>query len=84
MKRHPSLIKLSKEHHNGLILAQILKEDAPVYKGMLSKPEGKKEYTLNFYKTELIKHFESEERILIPEIKGHNNTIDKLCDRILN
>lgn len=84
MKRHPSLIRLSKEHHDGLILAQILKKDAPVYRGMPDNPEGKKKYTLNFYKTELIKHFESEEKILIPEIKGRNITIDKLCDRVLN
>ncbi len=84
MKRHPSLIRLSKEHHDGLILAQIVKKDAPVYKGMPANPEGKKEYTLNFYKTDLIKHFEVEERILIPEIKGHNNAIDKLCDKVLD
>jgi hypothetical protein len=84
MKRHPGLIRLSKEHHDGLILAQILKKDAPVYKGMPSSPEGKREYTLHFFKTELIKHFEVEERILIPEIKDHNNKIDKLCDKVLD
>jgi hemerythrin-like domain-containing protein len=84
MKRHPSLIRLSKEHHDGLILAQLIKKDAPIYKGMPSSPKGKKEYTLHFYKTELIKHFEVEERILIPEIKDHNNTIDKLCDKVLD
>ncbi|MDQ7818233.1 MAG: hemerythrin domain-containing protein [Melioribacteraceae bacterium] len=83
MKRHPSLIQLSKEHHDGLILAQVIKKNAPVYIGMPSNLDAKKEYTLNFYKTELKKHFDIEERFLIPAIKDYNSEIDLLCDQVL-
>ncbi|HSW55435.1 MAG TPA: hemerythrin domain-containing protein [Ignavibacteriaceae bacterium] len=84
MKRHPALYTLSHDHHQGLILAQQLKKGAPQYKGMPSTPEGKKEYTISFYKTELIRHFENEEKILFPMSLGKNASIDKLIAEIIN
>ena len=64
MKRHLALINFSREHHNALILAQILKKDGPNYKGFPNDDEGKRTYTLSFHKTELIQHFQHEEEIL--------------------
>jgi len=84
MKRHPALHPLSHDHHQGLILAQQLKKDAPQYKGMPSTLEGKKEYTLTFYKTELKKHFEDEEKILFPFVKSKNEDVDKLIKEIIS
>jgi len=84
MKRHPALHPLSHDHHQGLILAQQLKKDAPQYKGMPSTLEGKKEYTLTFYKTELKKHFEDEEKILFPFVKSKNEDVDKLIEEIIS
>jgi iron-sulfur cluster repair protein YtfE (RIC family) len=84
MKRHPALYPLSHDHHQGLILAQQLKKGAPQYKGMPSTPEDKKEYTILFYKTELIRHFENEEKILFPASAGKNEKIDKLIDEIIS
>lgn len=84
MKRHPSLYTLSHDHHQGLILAQQLKKGAPQYKGMPSTPEGKKEYTLTFYKTELVKHFEDEENILFPSSSGKSEEIDRLISEIIS
>jgi hemerythrin-like domain-containing protein len=78
MKRHPALYPLSHDHHQGLILAQQLKKGAPQYKGMPATPEDKKEYAISFYKTELIRHFEIEEKILFPASAGKNEKIDKL------
>jgi len=84
MKRHPALHPLSHDHHQGLILAQQLKKDAPQYKGMPLTLEGKKEYTLTFYKTELKKHFEDEEKILFPFVKSKNEDVDKLIEEIIS
>jgi len=64
MKRHLALINFSREHHNALILAQILKKDGPNFKDLPADDEGKRTYTLLFYKTELVKHFRDEEEIL--------------------
>ena len=84
MKRHPALYTLSHDHHQGLILAQQLKKGAPQYKGMPSTLEGKKEYTLSFYKTELVKHFQDEEEILFPAVKNKNVEVDKLIAEIIS
>jgi len=84
MKRHPALHPLSHDHHQGLILAQQLKKNAPQYKGMPSTLEGKKEYTQSFYKTELAKHFDNEEKILFPFVKNKNKDIEKLIIEIIS
>lgn len=84
MKRHPALYTLSHDHHQGLILAQQLKKGAPQYKGMPSTLEGKKEYTISFYKSELVKHFQDEEEILFPAVKNKNAEVDKLILEIIS
>lgn len=78
MKRHESLIKLSREHHDGLIAAQLLKKGAPQYKGMPSGFHGKSEYILEFYKNHLIQHFKNEEEKLFPSVKNLNAEINKI------
>ena len=84
MKRHPALYTLSHDHHRGLILAQQLKKGAPQYKGMPSALEDKKDYTISFYNTELVKHFQDEEEILFPAVKNKNAEIDKLIKEIIS
>ena len=84
MKRHSALYTLSHDHHQGLILAQQLKKGAPQYKGMPSTLEAKKEYTLAFYKSELVKHFSDEEKILFPVVKNRNAKIDNLIENIIS
>jgi iron-sulfur cluster repair protein YtfE (RIC family) len=84
MKRHPALYTLSHDHHQGLILAQQLKKSAPQYKGMPSTLEDKKEYTISFYKAELVKHFKDEEEILFPAVKNKNAEADKLISEIIS
>lgn len=64
MKRHASLAPLSRDHHSALMLAQLLKKNAPVYKGLPTTIDGKCEYALNFYDMHLIKHFIQEENML--------------------
>ena len=84
MERHPALYILSHDHHKGLILAQQLKKGAPQYKGMPSTLEGKKEYTISFYDTELVKHFEDEEKILFPSAVKSDDEIDSLVKEVIS
>jgi hemerythrin-like domain-containing protein len=83
MKRHSCLIALSHDHHHGLILAQLLKRDAPPYKSLPQTTGGKIEYAMNAWENELEKHFSNEENILFPFIKGRDESLDKLIEKIL-
>ena len=82
MKRHSSLAILSREHHSALILAQLLKKGAPVYKGLPVEPTGKADYAIRFYQNELINHFDQEEQAVINKIKGIDADLDKLANEI--
>jgi iron-sulfur cluster repair protein YtfE (RIC family) len=84
MKRHPALHPLSHDHHQGLILAQQLKKGAPQYKGMPATLEGKKDYAVSFYKSELGKHFKDEEEILFPSVLGKNEKVDSLVQEVIS
>jgi iron-sulfur cluster repair protein YtfE (RIC family) len=84
MKRHIALQPLTRDHHQGLILAQMIKKGAPQYRGMPADPEGKTEYTLSFYKTDLSKHFKEEEEILFPFVKAKDESLDLLIDEIIS
>jgi iron-sulfur cluster repair protein YtfE (RIC family) len=84
MKRHPALYTLSHDHHQGLILAQQLKKGTPQYKGMPSTLEGKKDYTISFYNSELLKHFQDEEEILFPAVKNKNAELDEMIAEIIS
>jgi hemerythrin-like domain-containing protein len=81
MKRHPSLAHLSREHHGALILARLLQKDAPAYKELPSDDEGKAAYALKFYREELVKHFEEEEKAL-KLVAGINDQLDFLITMI--
>jgi len=84
MKRHKSLYSLSHDHHHGLILAQLIKKNAPKYKNLPNTIDGKVEYTVNFYNVELKKHFRQEEEILFPAVKGKDKKISSLIDEIIS
>lgn len=75
MKRHSALINLSREHHAALILAQILKKDGPNFKDLPTDDEGKRNYTISFYKTDLAKHFQFEEEILFPFVNKQSDLL---------
>lgn len=84
LKRHQNLIPLSREHHQVLILAQLLKRDVPNYEGLPDRPEGKIEYTLSFFEQSILPHFEKEEKELLPKIRGYSRELDKQCDIVLH
>ncbi|MFW5700071.1 MAG: hemerythrin domain-containing protein [bacterium] len=70
MKRHEKLIPLSREHHKMLLLAQLLKKDAPAYRGMPALLPEKLHYAVHTYKSLIIDHFHREEIYLFPVIKS--------------
>jgi iron-sulfur cluster repair protein YtfE (RIC family) len=74
---------LSREHHDGLIAAQLLKKGAADYKGMPTDFKGKSEYIVQFYYSHLIPHFQNEEDKLFPQVKGIDKNIDSLIIEII-
>ncbi|GMU85554.1 MAG: hypothetical protein AMXMBFR48_07960 [Ignavibacteriales bacterium] len=64
MKRDEAIAPLSREHHTSLILAQILKKNAPEYKGLPVTVEGKLAYLFELMDTHIEPHFRAEERII--------------------
>lgn len=83
IKRHKALQPLSRGHHHGLILAQLIKNDAPEYKGLPTTAEGKKDYTLSFYESELKQHFFDEENILFLLAANRDNQTDETIEEIM-
>lgn len=63
MKRHESLIPLSRFHRSCLFLALISKENAPNVKGYPTIIEEKIDFSINFYQTQLTQHFEQEAKL---------------------
>ena len=83
MKRHPSLAHLSRDHHQALILAQLLKKDSPAYKGLPTEMKEKADYAIRFYREELVEHFEKEEVIVIRNVQGVRAELDQLGKELI-
>ncbi len=64
MKRHEAIAPLSRDHHTSLILAQLLKKNAPVYKGLPETDTEKVTYAQELFQNSIQKHFEQEEAML--------------------
>jgi iron-sulfur cluster repair protein YtfE (RIC family) len=82
MKRHETLAPLSREHHDALILAQLLKKNAPVYKGLPQLPKDKAKYATGFYHSNLQQHFKQEEQML-HKVKQYNSKIEEITAEII-
>jgi len=83
MKRHPALIPLSQDHHHGLLLAQLLKRNAPEYHGLPNDLPGKMNFAKEMYHKELDHHFRDEEEFVFPYLKGKDVELDNLISEIL-
>jgi iron-sulfur cluster repair protein YtfE (RIC family) len=84
MKRHKALILLSHDHHKGLLLAQLLKKNAPPYKGLPTDHAGKMNYAIEAFKSDLTIHFNDEEEILFPLLRNKSAEIDELINELLD
>lgn len=83
MKRHESLVALSQDHHQGLLLSMLIKKDAPNYKDLPNDVAGKVKYTINAWENELKQHFKNEEEILFPFVADRDENLDIMIDEIL-
>lgn len=81
MKRHDLLIPFSRDHHGGLLLAQLMKKNAPAYRGMPADMEGKRQYAISFYAKELKPHFEAEEQMFM-QCLGLDTATDRLIKEL--
>jgi len=84
MKRHPSLIPYSQDHHKILLLAQVLKIDSPDYKNMPRDLGGKVEMAQRYFKDIIAPHEDREEKNLFPKIRNIDPEIDKLLDTLIS
>lgn len=82
LKRHPVLIPLSRQHHKGLLLAQLLKADVPDYKGMPSDIPGKVAFTLQEYEQRLRRHFRWEAEVLIPATSPYHENLRAMGEQV--
>lgn len=83
MKRDEALAPLSREHHSSLILAQLLKNSAPDYKGLPTEPQEKAKYALDQYEANIKDHFIKEE-VILERVKGMHPEIARLTEEIKN
>jgi iron-sulfur cluster repair protein YtfE (RIC family) len=84
MKRHPALIPLSQDHHKALLLAQLIKKNAPVYHGLPTDLMGKMNFAKEIYHTELENHFRDEEQFVFPYLNGKDVELDNLISEIVH
>lgn len=80
MRRHPSLIPLSRFHRSVLFLALVCKKNAPPVKGYPVDNEGKRDYAMAFYKAKLKPHIALEETKLFPAVSDINNELKILAE----
>jgi len=82
MKRHDALAPLSREHHDALILAQLLKKNAPPYRDLPHSTDGKAGYAKKMFKSILQEHF-SKEEIMMDKVKDYHDEIKRLALEIV-
>jgi len=84
MKRHKSIVPLSHDHYDGLLMAQSVKKNFIKTKLGLSSIDDKVKFVINAYNTELIPHFNHEEVILFPLALGKDEELDAMISDILD
>jgi iron-sulfur cluster repair protein YtfE (RIC family) len=83
MKRDEALAPLSRDHHGSLILAQLLKKDAPVYRELPTEPWDKAKYAQQQFEEHIKNHFHKEEEML-DRVKGCHQEVTILAEEIRN
>ena len=84
MIRHPALIRLSREHNSGLLLAQQMKTGAAPYRGYPTDIEGKIQFLIAEYEIKLKPHFAQEEEILFPKAGNVSAEMATLVEELVS
>lgn len=82
LKRHPSLIPLSRFHRSVLFLALVCKKNAPDVRGYPTENPGKRDYAISFYQTQLKAHMDMEEQKLFPAVAGKSKELADLVKEL--
>lgn len=84
-KRHPSLIPLSRDHHDGLMLALRLRQGKKaLLRDWSHDPAWQANYVVQFFRRHLVPHFEAEEKALFPTMKNYVKESIKTVQTLLN
>ena len=82
MKRHPGLVPLSREHHDGLLLATRLQQGPRALERLWSHDPGfQAQYVVRFFDDHLERHFQTEEEHIFPAgalLPGLKEVVDEL------
>lgn len=82
MKRHEKLIPISRDHHQMLILARLMRDDAPPYKGLPTDPEEKAAYAKHQFEEFLLPHFAKKEKVMDWVIDQEEESIAILSEEL--
>jgi quercetin dioxygenase-like cupin family protein/hemerythrin-like domain-containing protein len=80
MKRHPSLVPLSHDHHHALVEARRLRRAAD---GLDAERLAALAHFLRFFSTETVGHFRAEEEQLFPALAGQEGEAETLLVQAL-
>jgi hemerythrin-like domain-containing protein len=84
MERHPALVSLSRDHHDGLLLAIRLQQgDRALLRLWSHDPFWQAKHVVQFYDEHLIRHFAEEEETLFPFAMNHLGEQSNIVDRLL-
>ncbi len=82
MRRHKNLIVLSRQHHQMLVLAQVLKADVPDYKNMPNTVEAKTDFLNQKLKNLILPNFKIHKNRLYPAFIEWGFSGGQLMDEI--
>ena len=81
MKRDGALVPLSRDHNRSLILAQLLRKNAPVYRDLPAEPWNKAKYAQGQFEANIKTHFSKEEKML-NKVKDCHAAVGVVADDI--
>jgi len=85
MKRHSSFIPLSREHHDGLLLATRLQQGRNALLRLWSHDlHWQAEYVVKFFDENLDAHFTIEESVVFPAVRTSVPTGQDIVQRLLD
>lgn len=82
MRRHESLIPISRQHHESLLAARLLQHGAPPYKGMPATPTAKRDYILVLLQKHLKPHFTLEEATVFPLAASFSEDLQRQTEQL--
>lgn len=82
MKRHDNLVPISQEHHQMLLLARLLRNDAPPYKGLPLDKSEKVTYAQDQFEDLIDEHFKKEEKLYEWVLRQEDNELVKMTDEL--